>query len=160
MKYKKHIRISIGSALIAIGVFMIVDSRIISKKEYILEENKIEQQISEHQELEATEEYVSFEKEDTNSYIKTIWIIGSESYGMRSLPNQTVYDVMLLAREQNIFSFEGKQYPMLGFFVTRIGELEMIRGTNLMYYINDVEAPTGVSTYILKDEDIIEWKLN
>ena len=66
---------------------------------------------------------------------------------------------MFLAREAGTLSFAGKNYPILGFFVTDIGDLHATGGENLFYYINGEEALVGVSTLSLKDGDVIEWKL-
>ena len=63
-----------------------------------------------------------------------------------------------LASEGKI-TFEGKEYPALGFFVTEINGLKSGGGKNLMYYINGTEASLGVSSYIIKEGDSIEWKL-
>jgi Domain of unknown function (DUF4430) len=71
----------------------------------------------------------------------------------------TVYDAMNVLKEEGKITFEGKNYPGLGFFVTKINSLESGDGKNLMYDINGVEASVGISTYEIKEGDIIEWKL-
>lgn len=73
--------------------------------------------------------------------------------------NTTVYDAMNSLMAEGKLSFEGKEYPGLGFFITSIGSLESGEGKNLMYYINGKEASLGVSSYVVKEGDIIEWKL-
>lgn len=67
----------------------------------------------------------------------------------------TLYEVM----ESINVPFEGREYPGFGFFVTKIGILESSNGKHLMYFINNKEASVGVSSYIPKDGDVIEWKL-
>lgn len=71
----------------------------------------------------------------------------------------TLYDAFKELQSKGEISFEGKNYPGLGFFVTRIGDLKSGDGKNLMYDINGKEASVGVSAYVLKEGDIIEWKL-
>lgn len=71
----------------------------------------------------------------------------------------TVLEAMQKAAQNNQITFDGKEYPGLGFFVTRVGSLVSGDGKNLMYYVNDKEASVGVSSYVLSDGDIIEWKL-
>lgn len=71
----------------------------------------------------------------------------------------TVLEVMQKAAQNNQITFDGKEYVGLGFFVTQVGTLVNGDGKNLMYYINDKEASVGVSSYVLSDGDIIEWKL-
>lgn len=96
---------------------------------------------------------------DSEIINQTQWVIGEVIYTIPISENMTAYDAMVYAMQNNIFSFEGKKYPMLGFFVTKIGTLDGTQGKNLMYYINDKEAPVGVSAYTLQKGDIIKWKL-
>lgn len=72
---------------------------------------------------------------------------------------QSLYDALVLAKEVQKITFSGKNYSGLGFFITDIGSLHSGNGKNLFYYINNKEASVGVSSYFLKDGDIIEWKL-
>lgn len=74
-------------------------------------------------------------------------------------PNTTLYDALVQAKNTGAITFFGKNYPGLGFFVTDIGTLHSGNGKNLIYYINGKEATVGVSSYRLKDGDIIKWKL-
>ncbi len=74
-------------------------------------------------------------------------------------PNQIFYDALVQAKNAGKLEFSGKNYPGLGFFVTDIGTLHSGNGKSLIYYINGKESAVGVSSYTLKDGDIIEWKL-
>jgi len=74
-------------------------------------------------------------------------------------PDTLFYDALVEARNSGQIELEGKNYPGLGFFVTDIGTLHSGNGKYLLYYINGKEATVGVSSYILKDGDILEWKL-
>ena len=74
-------------------------------------------------------------------------------------PNTLLYDALVQEEKEGRIDFSGKMYPNLGFFVTDIGTLHSGNGKNLIYYINGKEAAVGVSSYKLKDGDIIEWKL-
>ena len=71
----------------------------------------------------------------------------------------SLYDALTEVRKENKIEFSGRDYPGLGFFVTDIGTLHAGDGKYLFYYINGKEASVGVSSYKLKDGDIIEWKL-
>ena len=71
----------------------------------------------------------------------------------------SLYEVLYEARENNQITFSGRKYFGLGFFVTDIGSLHQAKGKNLLYYINDEKAKTGISSYIPQDGDIISWKL-
>ena len=72
---------------------------------------------------------------------------------------QTFYEVLMAEQEKGKFTFNGKNYTGLGFFVTDIGDLHEGDGKNLLYYINGKEASSGVSVYIPKNGDLVEWKL-
>lgn len=72
---------------------------------------------------------------------------------------QSLYDALVLAKENKQIVFSGKNYPALGFFVTNIGSLHSGNGKNLIYYINGQEASVGVSSYFPQNGDVVEWKL-
>lgn len=74
-------------------------------------------------------------------------------------PNVIFYDALVEAKDSGKITFSGKNYPGLGFFVTDIGALHTGNGKSLLYYINGKQASVGVSSYTLKDGDVIEWKL-
>lgn len=86
-------------------------------------------------------------------------ILGEETINLSVPPNTLFYDALVQAKNQEQITFDGKNYPGLGFFITDIGTLHAGSGKNLLYYINGKEAIVGVSSYMLKDGDIIEWKL-
>ncbi len=71
----------------------------------------------------------------------------------------TLFDALSQAGKAGEIIFMGKQYPALGFYVTDIGSLRESAGNHLLYYINGKEATVGASSYIPKDGDVIDWKL-
>lgn len=90
---------------------------------------------------------------------KITLILGQETLQLSFASNTIFYDALQEAKNAGILNFNGKNYPGLGFFVTDIGDLHSGGGKNLLYYVNGKEATVGVSSYTLKDGDIIEWKL-
>ena len=72
----------------------------------------------------------------------------------------TVYDSMnnIQSVKENNFSFSGKEYSGLGYFVDEINGIKGIPGKYWIYYINNKEASVSISKYILKSGDIISWK--
>jgi len=86
-------------------------------------------------------------------------IVGEEKIYLSVIPNTTFYNALIEAKTENKISFSGKNYPGLGFFVTSIEKLHSSDGRYLFYYVNGKEATVGVSKYLLKNGDIIEWKL-
>jgi hypothetical protein len=96
--------------------------------------------------------------ESTNTQSVTL-TAGSTSVRLRVAPNTIFYDALVQAQAAGQIAFSGKNYPGLGFFVTDIGTLHSGGGKDLLYYVNGKEAAVGVSSYTLKDSDVIEWKL-
>lgn len=86
-------------------------------------------------------------------------LAGATTAHLSFASNTTFYDALVQAKGAGQIDFAGKNYPGLGFFVTDIGTLRAIDGKSLLYYINGKQASVGVSSYTLKDGDIIEWKL-
>jgi hypothetical protein len=72
---------------------------------------------------------------------------------------ETLSVLLSTAQKNGVLSLRGKTYPGLGFFVTDIGTLHQGAGKFLVYYVNGVSASVGASTYIPKNGDHIEWKL-
>lgn len=75
--------------------------------------------------------------------------------------NSTVYDLMKQAQfqDQN-FSFGGKEFSGLGFFVEEINGVSQNpkQGYYWIYYVNGKAASLGVSQYKIKNNDIINWR--
>jgi len=90
---------------------------------------------------------------------KVTVIFGEEKITLSTPANTTFYDALMKAKNSGAITFSGKNYPSLGFFLTDIGALHSGDGKDLLYYINGKEATVGVSSYILKNGDILEWKL-
>ncbi len=91
--------------------------------------------------------------------IKVVMSINGVKYEAEVKAGGSVYDLMNLLKTENKINFFGKNYSDLGFFVE---EIENIKnnpaGANWIYYVNGQPAPVGVSYYLIKANDIIEWK--
>lgn len=59
-----------------------------------------------------------------------------------------------------LFSFFGKEYAGMGFFVNEINGIKNDASNNKfwIYYINGESAKIGISLYNLKQNDLINWK--
>lgn len=82
------------------------------------------------------------------------------SYKISVPEGSTAYDLMVAAAFQyEDFSFKGKEFSGLGFFVEEINGLAQDKqgGIYWIYYINGEKAPLGVSQYKLKANDVIAW---
>lgn len=86
-------------------------------------------------------------------------VAGEQKYESQiNKENESLYDLMIELQNDNIdFSFQGKDFPGLGFFVDEINGIKGEPGAYWLYYINNKKAETGITNYILKNGDIINW---
>jgi hypothetical protein len=90
--------------------------------------------------------------------------INNEEYNL-NLPNNkehSVYQLMqlLTADSKKPFIFTTKEYAGMGHFVISINGIENNPKENKywIYFINNISAKTGISNYIIKENDQISWK--
>jgi hypothetical protein len=90
---------------------------------------------------------------------KVTMIISGASYETEAKTGSSVYDLMNTLREQKKIDFKSVDYSGLGFFVTEInGVKNDPSGKNWLYYVNGQPAQVGVTYYLVKANDVIEWK--
>jgi len=95
----------------------------------------------------------------TEEKFKAVMIIGGVKLETEIKIGDSAYDLMENLKSENKINFFGRNYPGLGFFVEEInGVKNNPSGENWIYYVNGEPAPVGISNYILKNNDIIEWK--
>jgi len=72
----------------------------------------------------------------------------------------SVFDLMTVAQKQGKVSFNGSAYSGIGFFVEEIDGIRNDPKNNLFwfYYVNGRKAGVGITGYILREGDVIEWK--
>jgi len=94
------------------------------------------------------------------SEIPALLVIDNHSYSTTVPTGASVYDLMQIIRKEYPFTFSGKEYSGLGFFVEEINGVKnnTQEGRYWIYYINDKKAQAGVSNYIVQSNDIINWK--
>jgi len=94
-----------------------------------------------------------------NLYSVTFYV-NNEKFETFVLPQSTVYDLMVSLKNQGRISFSGENYSGLGFFVKEINGVKNNPKTGefWLYYINNQPAWVGVSGYVLKPGDVINWK--
>lgn len=92
--------------------------------------------------------------------ITSTFYVNEQKYELTLAKNNTVQQAMNLLSQKTNFTFSGKQYATLGFFVDEINGLKNNPKTNQywIYYINGQSANVGVSSYIIQPNDIITWK--
>ena len=71
----------------------------------------------------------------------------------------TVYELMAKAQEETDFSFSGREFAGMGFFVEEIqGKRQNPKEQRYwMYSINGQKAQLGISFYELQSNDVISW---
>lgn len=148
--------------IVLVSVFLIPQY---VKKINIIEVDNIVPVIVQHNEVSLQERVlreksaVSEQKIIQNVETTFSLIILGETYIIPFTEGDTLYHALDNAKQAGRISFLGKEYQGLGFLVTDIGTLHNGNGLYLFYYINSKEASVGVSSYILRSGDTIEWKL-
>lgn len=86
--------------------------------------------------------------------------VDSKDYYTKFVSSTTVFNLMAKLQSENKISFSGKEYSGMGFFVDEINGIknDNLTGKYWIYYINGKSAQVGVSNYIIKPNDLIEWK--
>lgn len=92
-------------------------------------------------------------KQENNSKI----IIEGRTYDFFADEKRTLYEVMLELEKEGI-TLKTKKFSSLGYLIEGINGKESSNGYYWTLYINNGEALVGVSTYIPKASDIIEWR--
>jgi hypothetical protein len=89
---------------------------------------------------------------------QAILTAGTVTTTLKFTEGKTLYDALVQAKAEGL-SIEFKEYPGMGYFVTQVGSLVPGKDKYLMYLVNGEEASVGISTYVLKDGDVITWEI-
>jgi uncharacterized membrane protein len=93
--------------------------------------------------------------------IKVFLTVQDKKYEAIIKEGGTVFEAMKKIQDEssstNPFSFKYKENPGLGSFITEINNVVGSPGKYWIYYVNDKKASVGVSTYVLKEGDLINW---
>ena len=84
--------------------------------------------------------------------------VGDTAYPIDVSPNDTLIEAMRALAAASTFTFTGRDYPGLGFFVDSINGKKNADGMYWILYVNGIVAPTGVSATVVHAGDTIEWK--
>ena len=87
----------------------------------------------------------------------TLSVAGS-SYAAYAPRGSTVLEAMKILASTTGFSFSGKDYPSLGFFVESMNGQRAENGHNWILYVNGKLSGTGASQTTLKASDALEWR--
>lgn len=95
--------------------------------------------------------------DDVNSRVVYLKVL-DKNYKVNVKDGASVLDVMKNAQKDG-FSFKGKDYEEMGYFVEEINGISNSPKGYWLYYVNEKQAEVGVSRYIIKEGDIINWRL-
>ncbi len=87
----------------------------------------------------------------------TTFIIEDKTFSVPFIEGESVFDVMTTAMKKDIFTFGGREFSGIGFFVDELNGKKAERGTNFILWVNGKKAVVGVSDYKLLKTDIISW---
>jgi hypothetical protein len=95
----------------------------------------------------------------TDQQVRQITLIAGETTTRLTFTDgQTLYDALIKAKETGL-TLELKEYPGMGYFVAKIGSLVPTADKYLMYSVNGKEASVGISSYVLKENDVVKWEV-
>ncbi len=80
------------------------------------------------------------------------------SYTIPVLTSESVLDAMRAFAASSSFTFTGRDYPSLGFFVESINGKESTGGYNWMLYVDGTQSPKGASQEMVAPGDAVEWR--
>jgi len=86
--------------------------------------------------------------------------IGDKIYQAEIKPDGTAYDLMKNLQATQGLKFSAKEYAGMGALIEEInGVKNDIKANKFwIFYINGKSSPVGVSSYVLKNDDVINWK--
>lgn len=71
----------------------------------------------------------------------------------------TVLEMMREGKKNGTLTFEGREYPGLGFFVETVQSISPPEGRYWILYINGAPATLGVSRAKVQVGDVVDWRL-
>jgi hypothetical protein len=84
--------------------------------------------------------------------------VGTDLYSLPVHDNQTLLQAMQALQTSSSFTYSGREYTGLGFFVTAINGKSAANGFNWMLYVNGKPAESGASAFIITAGQNLEWK--
>ncbi len=84
--------------------------------------------------------------------------VGDAMYHAHIPADTTVIGAMNILSSTTSFTFTGREYPSLGFFVDSINGKKNNGGLYWFLYVNGKSSETGASATTLHDGDIVEWR--
>lgn len=84
-------------------------------------------------------------------------VIEGKSFDLPFLKGETILDAMTTVMNEDVFTFSGKDFSGIGFFIDSINGKKAEQGKSYILWINGKKAEVGVSGYQLVAGDVISW---
>ena len=84
--------------------------------------------------------------------------VGTAHYAADVENGATVLDAMRELGTSEGFTFTGREYPSLGFFVDSINGRKNADGYYWILYVNGTSSSSGASQTVLSSGDTVEWR--
>lgn len=97
--------------------------------------------------------------EEIKNPVNVIMEISDKQYALQLPEKSTAYDAIQKLISDNKISASLKEFKGIGYFVEEINGLKNNNQTGeyWIYYINGQSAKMGISSYTLKNNDLIKW---
>jgi len=102
--------------------------------------------------------FPSAHTEDASTTPSNSSIYGTIHYVIPVLTEGAALDAMHAFADASNFSFSGRNFPGLGFFIEEIGGHKNADGNYWFLYINDESSQKGASQTKVSPGDIVEWR--
>lgn len=87
-----------------------------------------------------------------------IFSVSGTSYGVYAPPGSTVLAAMQTLASTTDFTFTGREYSGMGYFVESISGKKAADGYVWIFYMNGIKSGKGISSVVVNEGDTIEWK--
>ena len=165
MKFKKVLSFfALASILLSISLYFYFINGIKNKDSVeVSQVTNLNETVPENdltkEEVEVSREKVKRTEQNDFQKLNIFLQVLDKEYKIAMREGQTVYAAMeQLSIDDETFKFKYTENPGLGKFIYEINGIKNSAGNYWIYYVNGKEAPVGVSNYILKEGDIINWK--
>ncbi len=164
IKKNKKILIGIGLILIIISGFLFLNREKQIPTTTLLEKSYSQEKIDKGIQIpsQKIKKIETLSQLENVKRIKVSLILKDKTYNTEIKEGSSVFETMLNiekeSTKENQFSFKYIENLGMGSFVNEINGVVGSPGAYWIYYVNGKEAGIGVSKYILKEGDIINWK--
>ncbi|HLP86453.1 MAG TPA: DUF4430 domain-containing protein [Candidatus Paceibacterota bacterium] len=167
---KQYIFTGIVLAIIFIIGFLYLNSSkkdklpIVTEEPQILADTNLNTSNQPKQSEKSTENSTSIKTPDVSpnvNNVKVFLTVDGKKYETNIKEGSSVFDAMEKMKNESVvnnpFDFKYKSNSSMGNFITEINGQYGTPGKYWIYYVNNKKASIGVSNYILKEGDIINW---